>query len=73
AAREWADRTGSTIKAVPGRLLINGVLGPIDLPGLDGSSSLDEVAAGAEDALHQWQVQQRPAVPEYESASAIEP
>ncbi|MEU5844619.1 SMI1/KNR4 family protein [Rhodococcus sp. NPDC047139] len=73
AAREWADRTGSTIKAVPGRLLINGVQGPIDLPGLDGSSSLDEVAAGAEDALHQWQVQQRPAVPEYESASAIEP
>lgn len=61
AAQAWAERTGSTIKTIPGRLLINGLRGPIDLPGLDGSLSLDEVAASAEDALREWDAQQQAA------------
>lgn len=73
AAQEWAERTGSTIKTIPGRLLINGVQGPIDLLGLDGSLPLDEVAASAEDALREWDAQQQQAAAERETAATPEP
>lgn len=72
AAQEWAERTGSTIKTIPGRLLINGLKGPIDLPGLDGSLPLNEAVASAEEALRKWDAQQQQSVTERDTAALPE-
>jgi len=73
AAQEWAERTGSTIKSIPGRLLINGLRGPIDLPGLDGSLPVDAVAASAEDALREWDAQEQQAPAERKTTAVLKP
>lgn len=55
-ARDWLERTGSDVNPnVPVRLFVNGLKGPLDVPGLDGSLSVDEIVTRVEAALAEWE------------------